>query len=265
MTMTIEEQLNEYLKEKSNGFGLIAIPPEHGRMTLAETFSSAGFIEMINREAPSETSRFDILTNLSEYVPLVMCANVNVRANVILESFQTCMKNFDRGAAYPLLWVKRTQRRGDYDHMKSSFFSYFDTRESFETSASFTIKSNCLMLAVRDMLLEETRMCICAAIKQEDYKFVMALRRHGKGIPRELIKVFMDDSFDTIEFSYQNVRDFYKKKLRPTLLESGVRIERASLEFMRSLIYRPEQKFQTFDEMKEKREQNWRALIHTRE
>jgi hypothetical protein len=262
--MNVDEQIESYVQRQREKQGVIEIPAKQGHMVMAETFSSTGFMEMIERERKNDESRFDILTNLGEYVPLIMCSNVKVEPAVIIESFQTCMKMFDRGASYPLIWNTVDRRRGVIEEMKRHFFDYDDKKNCYETTSSYVLKSNCLFLAVRDTLSESTRICVCAAIKHEDFKFVMALRRHNKPIPRSLITIFVDETFDAPNFPYPAVRDLYRKHLRPRLLDERVMFETVSPQFMSTMMFNPEKKFASFAELKAEQSSVWKLLINSR-
>lgn len=266
--MTIEEELNAYIAEKTAKFGSIEVYAHSGHMQMAESFSATGFLDMIERDQfgrEREDRTFDLLTNLGEYVPLIMTTNINVKPTLILEGFQSSMKMFDRGAAYPVIWDRSGVKRNALEHMERSFFQYGDSQSCYETSVTNWTKSNCLMLAVKDLTYKRTRILLCGVIKNEDYKFVMSLRRHNKPIPRSLVTILQDEEFDTTSFQFPAVRSFYRTRLREKLWETNVLIERVPRTVMDSLIYRPDKKYTSFDELKEDAKANWRLLVKSRE
>lgn len=264
--MTIDEELEQYLAEQKVKFGSISVPHNSGHMQMAESFSATGFLDMIERDYYLDGDRtFDLLTNLGEYVPLIMTTNIIVTPSQLIESFQSSMRMFDRGAAYPLIWDRASVRRNALAEMEKAFFSYNDTLQCFETSPAYHTRSNSLLLAVRPRNSDKSRIVMCGVIKNEDYKFVMALRRHNKPIPRSLITILQDEDFDTTSFEFPATRQFYRTRVKDKLLEAKVRIDRVPRTVLEELIFKPDKKFESFDEMKEDGKANWRLLVKSRE
>lgn len=269
--MEIDEQLKEYLEEKVVKFGQIDVPAQNGHMVMGESFSATGFLDMLGRlsEDPwsgvSGERAYDLITNLGEYVPLIMATNIIVKPNQIIEGFLSSMKMFDRGAVYPLVWQRSSMVRNAIRMMEREFFSYNDRFACYETTTTHWTRSNSLTLAIRSLTNHKTKIVICGVIKREDFKFVMSLRRHNKPIPRSLITVLQDEDFDSIDFECQAVRNFYRRHLKEKLSLAGILIKRVPRTVMEALIFRPDKRFSSFDELKEDSQANWRLLVKSRE